>query len=241
MSQGKIILSPSEIIMYNQCPARYYYYKHGVPSITLEPLEFGKDIHNIIKRYYQIIPQGISPKEVKLYLTKASRDVIGEGPIIDKMLYHLQGFLKFEEDRIGSWHINSRPIAIEKRYTKQFLDGVSLKGVIDAIFRKMDRVVVVDWKTGYGYNPQIDYKLAIQGMVYKYLVNADEVYFIFLRFGIYRKMPDYDFEWLKGIVEDVVKNISSHKFDWNIEEHCESCPYNLYCNFHRRGWTIWNL
>lgn len=235
-SSSEILLYPTDIRNYLKCPRMYLYGKSGIPALPHpheKALEFGRLVHAIIRRYYDIIPRGISPREVQLYISKAAREAVGG--MYDKLEWHLKGFVEFEMDRL-SWHVNPKPVAVEREYVRP-----PLAGIVDAVFRKGDAVIVVDWKTGYGKNPRIDRDMAIQGCVYRRLTNASEVYFIFLRFGVVQRLPDYDREWLDSVVGRVLEGIRDGRFDRVKGEHCLECQYSLYCTFEEEGKTLWDL
>lgn len=228
------LYSPSKINSFLTCPKQYQLkYKFKVRELpTPDYFRFGSDIHKIIRRYYENIPENVSPKEVSLFISQAIKKVSAE--ISDKLLQHIRGFTKFEECRL-SWHVNPKPVLIEKEIKKP-----PFHGIIDAMFRKDSESIVVDWKSGYGWNPQLDEKMLIQGNIYRYLTHASHVYFIFVRYNKWLEIPKPDEKLVRKIkiaIEGIESGVNNRVEGW----HCRNCGVNIYCNFEKRGWTLWNL
>jgi len=217
-------LSPTAINIYRKCPRKFMYYVKQFPSLPPHPkyeeaLELGRIVHQIIAHYYNIIPESVTPTEVKMFVTKAYKDVFPESMLHLKERVEMQllNFIKFEKQRLN-WHISAKPIAVEKDYRR---DGVH--GVVDALFRKGDDLVVVDWKTGRG-KARLTEDIVVQMNVYLYLTGAKEAYVVFLEFGEYSVVtPSID-------VVELVKTITSDNlFIPKRGKHCESCEYQMLC------------
>ncbi len=217
-------LSPTAINLYKKCPRKFYYYVNRAPSLPPHPryeeaLEFGKLVHQIIARYYEIIPESLTPTEVKMFVTKAYKDIFPESMyhLKERVEMQLLNFIKFEKERL-KWHVSVKPVAVEHDYQR---NGVH--GVVDALFRKGDDLVVVDWKTGRG-QARLTEDIVVQMNVYLYLTKAKEAYVIFLEFGDYAVVtPSLD-------VEELVRAITSDNvFLPRKGRHCESCEYQMLC------------
>jgi len=231
----KILLSPSSIGEYLGCPYKYYLDKilkvTPLQPMFKEALDFGHLVHEAIKHYYEIIPIDITPKMVKLYISKAIKDV--GGVITDRLEIQLRGFAKFERERL-TWGLNPKPVAVEQMFEKP-----PLHGVVDALFRKGRDYVVVDWKTG--YRAVIDEGYALQGMAYKYLTDAKEMYFVFLQYGQVLKLPNYSFDWFWNKVQSVINGIKNKRFNRLRGEQCKYCEFQIYCKLAEEGITIWQI
>lgn len=231
---SKRLFSPTRINCFLTCPRQHYLrYELKVRELPApDYFEFGSKVHEIIKTYYENIPDGISPKEVSLFISQAVKKVNTE--VSDYLLQHLRGFTKFEESRL-SWHVNPKPVLIERDLTKP-----PFHGIIDAMFRKGDEVIVVDWKSGYGWNPRLDERMLIQGNIYRYLTNASRVFFIFVRYNKWLEIPKADdklVDKIKSAIEGIEAGVN-----YRVKgRQCDDCGVNLYCNFEERRWTLWNL
>jgi len=229
----RLLLSPSSVVLFSKCPYAFYLHKiKNIPPIQpyhREAVEFGRNVHQIIAKYYELIPESMTSSQIYIYLAKAIKEVVGY--VDERLQRQMEGFAKFEKQRLG-WSFSVKPVAIEKEYVKP-----PLKGIVDAVFRRGDKLVVVDWKSG--YTGRITNEMAIQGMIYKYLTGADEVYFVFLQYGYVQKLPNYDMKWLVDQLKKIGEAVDSNRFPKN-KENCETCEYQLYCKFEELGWTVWD-
>lgn len=234
MNNNKVLLSPTSIADFMECPYRFYLRKIKlVPALKpfwKEAVEFGTLVHETIQRYYEIIPKDLTPKEVSIYLSKARHDIGAE--LTERYERQLRGFERFEKQRLG-WSFETKPVAVEKYYEKY-----PFCGIVDVLFRKGRKLIVVDWKTGYGGNINTNYM--IQGMVYRILTDADEVYFVFLEYGLVQKLPKIDKKWFQQQVNNIIKALKTNNFKKNREK-CKYCPYQIYCKLEEIKVTIWEL
>ncbi len=218
------LLSPSSINIYRRCPRKFYFYINGYKSLPppprlREPLGFGRAIHEVIAHYYRIIPDSITPTEVKMYVTKAYKDVFPESlrHLRKRAERQLLNFIKFERERL-KWHISPKPVAVEK----EFIKG-NVHGVVDAIFRKGEDVIVVDWKTGRS-KARLTEDIVIQMNVYLYLTGASTAYVIFLEFGDYAEVTrTLDVE---AIVKEILRD---REFLPRVGSHCRECEFQMVC------------
>lgn len=226
-------ISPTGINLYRECPRKFLYYylnkKSMVPPFR-EALDFGSLIHGIIAEYYRTIPPDIVPDSAIHHLKKVMKKYspqLYDPSIRERAEKQLENFLRFERKRL-QWHISPKPVAIEKEYRK----GV-IHGYVDALFRRGDDLVVVDWKTGRG-QCGITEPIAIQLNVYMYLTGAREAYALFLEYGRFDRL-EYEID-----VESVVNDIMSDSVFAPIRgDHCRFCEYQLICSprdFEMWGW-----
>jgi hypothetical protein len=115
-----------------------------------------------------------------------------------------------------------------------------LRGIVDAVFRRGNETVIVDWKTGMARDPTVDEHLKIQGNVYMYLLNAREIYFIFLRFNDWHRLS-YDEAFIAGKLKAFVDAFNSRSYPRNEGAHCDRCEVNLHCYFDKHRLRWWEL
>jgi len=231
----KKLLSPSRINCMLLCPMKHHL-KYVLKVKELPPpeyFEFGSKLHEVIKNYYLNIPESITPKEVPLFVSQAVKKV--DTDVNDKLLQHLRGFTQFEEVRL-TWNIGTKPLAIEKK-----IERGPFQGIIDAMFKKGEEIVVVDWKSGYGWNPILDDGLQVQGEIYRYLTNADRIFFIFVKYNKWVELPKERNSAIISKIKSAIENIRKGVKDRNKGWHCENCEVSLFCSFLERGWNLWNL
>ena len=227
----KKYISPSAISSYLSCPRKFYYYYNEYPSIEIEtePLIVGKLTHEIIARYYQIVPNYATPREVRMYVTKAFKEKMRPEyePFRDRIESLLLNFIKFEEKRL-TMNMPAKPIAVEKEFVKE-----PVHGIVDALFRKLDgKLVVVDWKTG--KKGRLTEDIIIQMNVYLYLTGAEEALVVFLHTGGYSRVSRDPKINIKAIVEEI---LSDNRYPPMPAKpyYCDTCPFQIICKFHREG------
>ena len=218
----KKLLSPYSINLYRLCPRKFYFYINeyrALPPLYAEALEFGRVVHNIIRRYYELIPNSIVPGEVRLWVSRAFKEVFPESMehLRERVENQLITFIRFEERRL-SWHINPKPVAIEKEFVK---DGVH--GIVDALFRRGNELIVVDWKTGKGQADLTD-DIIVQLNIYMWLTGAHRAYVLFLEYNNFREVTR------RVDVEELVSIIKEDKaFVPRRGPHCSTCEFQIAC------------
>ena len=230
---GDVLVSPSKINMYLKCPMMCYYYTQRVPQKRVGALEYGIKVHQVIAKYYEIIPRNITVERIERFLRRAMKLVKFDGSDSTEM----DNFIKFEKWRVTNKH--GYPIAVEKEFTKG-----DLHGRIDCLLEIEDKRTVIDWKTGYRYK-KINSDMARQGLIYKYITDADEVIFIFLTGdNIVWAEASSSIDMLGISMDEIYEVVDSiRKGDFHIQEgeHCSMCLYNIRCNLDRRGWNLWDI
>ena len=228
-----MLISPTMVNTFIECPYKYYLaYEKMVNPLWKPSYEFGSKLHAVVKEYYNGIGGNITPNEVPLYLSIAVKKV---GIDVEMYRRYLDNFAQFEKQRL-TWHINPKPISVEKEYVRK-----PFKGVVDAVFRGRDGVVIVDWKTGFHkVNPVRDEQLMLQGNIYMYLVGAREMYFIFLSYGHHEKV-EYNEGFLRGKVMEFVEALKKNSFERIVDDRCKQCEYNIPCFFEMYNVGWWDL
>lgn len=227
-----MLISPSGILRFIQCPEKFWL------SISCKPLPlktdvmvFGCNLHEIIAEYYRMLIKSdsitLSELEAKLVVA-ARKHGVGE-QLYKKYRWHFKNFIKFEYERVG-WNVDIKPIAVEKEFEKP-----PFRGTVDAIFKKGDGYVIVDWKSGSLYEDLPDF-YKIQGCVYRYITGIDDVVFYFLGNGRYRRLVLNDCEDVSDIVSRVLNDIKNNVRYLNEGEHCRYCEYQIACLYNRMGW-----
>lgn len=226
----EFFLSPSSINDFLQCPAKFWYSRKYKPlPVKTEAMKSGLLLHKIIATYYKLLPNNLTPSECFIYIRKAIEEVLGTqslNTIMKKFGWHLSKFEKFEKERL-SWHVDVRPIAVEREFIRP-----PFKGIVDAIFKKNNKTIVVDWKSGRAPNTLPDY-YTIQGCIYASLTNADEVIFYFLTSGRFIRVTYGDCTRAKDIISKVIQDIKNGVFEWRPGSHCDICPYQIPCYIER--------
>jgi CRISPR/Cas system-associated exonuclease Cas4 (RecB family) len=222
-----LLLSPSAVLRFIECPEKFWLSLECKPlPLKTDAQIFGLKLHEIIATYYSMLlrSESVTPSEFEPKLMAAAKKCGISEQLFNKYKWHFKNFIKFEMQRV-SWHIDIKPIAVEQRVEKP-----PFKGIIDAIFRKGDDIVVVDWKSGFFPTMLPDY-YKIQGCIYKYLTGASEVLFYFLRNGSYHRLQIEDCEAIEATVKKVLDSISRGIRYRKEGEHCKVCEYQLACHY----------
>ena len=214
--------SPYSLNLYYQCPYKFKlaYIDGAKPLPPSEKMIIGKTIHEVLAKYYEIIPNTITPKEVPLFLAQALKEINVSS---DRLNYLLRGFRRFEERRL-TWNLNPKPIAIEKYFERGMFHGI-----LDVIFKRHDQKLVgVDWKSGRVTMDNVSN--IIQGFVYVYIANLDEMVFVSLISGNEMKLSARELLTFKDVLRKIINGIKAKNFEKNIGDHCKTCEFSLACN-----------
>lgn len=229
------LISPSKINTYLDCPFRYkLLYIDRVKPLYRQAFDFGKKLHDVIREYYTLISQSkddLTQNTIPIFISNAWKKVFGK--VDENDIRFLNGFMKFESERL-SWHINPRPIVIEKEFVRE-----PFHGIVDALFMRGKEKIVVDWKTGLMGATMNDY-IRVQGNIYMYLTDARQAIFVSVGYGSYT-VVEYDETFLKEILRIYTENIRGNRFEPVLDEHCKTCEVSIHCYTSRWGLNWWDL
>ena len=227
-------LSPSSFSMFQQCPFKFFCLKDKgiIPLPQKDNIYaiFGRNLHKLIQQYYIKVMEAKDFDIDNIHSTLS--DVIGEQtPIlgienINKgYTTHLRNFEEFEEDRIKrEWKI----LGVEERFVER-----GLKGFLDARFRHIKKIIVVDWKTGKWRD-----EFLMQGYIYKLLSKADEVMFFQSLNGIEHKLKERDLMKGKSMAQSILNQMKRGINERRRNFFCNSCEYGLYCSLSKIGMKL---
>ena len=226
------LVSYSKMATYKECPFKFYLAYVLQEKPLYKPVyALGQEVHRIIAEYYRSLPDAVTPKEVSMYVTQAAKK-LGLDAYLNTSL--IQNFIRFEEDRL-SWHINPKPIAIEKYYVKE-----PFEGIVDVLFMDKKGMVVVDWKTSL-YKGVVGWeKMRLQANIYMYLTGARRALFYGLVQGRTEEF-EYDEAYLTGQLKAFRENVLANRFERNVGEHCYTCEYNIQCFANLWGFEVLEL
>jgi hypothetical protein len=227
------MISPTMLSVFNECPYKFkiIYVDNRRPMYKPE-FEFGKTIHRIIAEYYKLLPSDATPSDVPMILGSAIKRVMGY--LDENVVRYFRCFENFEKQRL-SWHINPKPLFFEAEVKRG-----QLRGVIDAAFKRNGQTIIVDWKTGMDRDPTVDERLKIQGNFYMYLLDAKEMYFVFIRHSTFHKLT-YDEDFLREKLKAFLDACNKNDYQRREGHHCERCEVNLHCYFDKYGLRWWEL
>jgi hypothetical protein len=226
------LVSYSKMATYKECPYKFYLAYILQEKPLYKPVyTLGQEIHKIIAEYYRTLPEAVTPKEVSMYVTQAAKRLGLDAYLSTSLLLN---FIAFEEDRLR-WHINPKPIAIEKHYVKE-----PFEGIVDALFMSKRGMVVVDWKTSL-YKGVVGWeKMRMQANIYMYLTGATRALFYGLVQGRAEEF-EYDEDYLMDQLRAFRENVQANRFNRNMGEFCHTCEYNIQCFAKLWGFEVLEL
>ncbi len=215
------LLSFSEIMRYKECPMKFWFAKLSVSKDEIpEPLmlQFGSQVHNNIKMYYEDLSKGERKPPLSLFYLK--RGLSGFRSI-NKIA---QNFEFFEKNRK---FLGLIPCEVEKYYKNDLY-----RGKVDAIFRDNEgRLIIYDWKS---FRIHSSYKF--QGYIYSKLTGIKDVRFYSLYYGETINMSPEDFMQGSLVVSNVRQEIDNDRNNgiMSIQRNrssvvCKTCPYQSHC------------
>jgi len=220
-----MLISPSSITRFVECPEKFWLSRECKPlPLKTEVMEFGYVLHQIIAEYYKMLmsSNNVTPSEFEAKLAVAAKKCGINEQLFKRYRWHFKNFLSFENKRI-SWSVDIKPVAVEKKFTKK-----PFYGIVDAIFKKEDGYIVVDWKSGKSYENLPDY-YKIQGCVYRYITGISDVVFYFLIDGTYKRIEVTDCQEITGKVNEILTAVKKGVRYKKRGEHCKMCEYQIAC------------
>jgi len=230
-----MLISPSGVMRFLECPEKFWLSTECKPLPLKTPaMEFGYDLHQIIAEYYKLLMRSnnVTPAELEAKLAVAARKRGVSEQMYNKYKWHFRNFINFEYERI-SWHVDIKPVAVEKKFRK-----APFYGIVDAIFRKDDGYIIVDWKSGSSYGDELSDYYRIQGCIYKYITGIDEMAFYFLKNGTYKRVKYDDCQKVADKVKKVVESVRKG-VRYRVEgKHCKMCEFQIACLHNRLRWWL---
>ncbi|MFT4310344.1 MAG: RecB family exonuclease [Candidatus Woesearchaeota archaeon] len=206
-----MVLSPSSINLYKQCPRKYYYrYILKLPTADSIHLIRGSVVHTVLETVYDVPTQGIGYEDAMQYLGSwMLKKLKSEWELHKKRLEQLglshdQLLFYFEESRVmlRHWLIDyirkcqqtglsfseASALLLPEREKKLVVQQHNIMGIIDVIEKEEGKIKrVVDYKTSAKDKMSAEYELQLA--IYALLITEtfgyppQEVVIHFLKFG----------------------------------------------------------
>ena len=227
--------SPSSTNQFFQCPFQWklLHIDKVQPQTRPNPkARLGKNIHNIIKEYYQNIVKKPTAKQVENIAMCCFNSMFDETlkRYRPKAEIMMGNFINFEKARIPRY---IKPIIVEK-----YLENDLFCGVIDYF----DGKIIIDWKTGNLMRLGNDERR--QGKIYNVLLNDNgyegefKVYFVTLANGRRLELPVTTRTWLNQEIQKMTRMIKANRFPKNRSPLCNWCDAQISCEFD--GVCLWD-
>lgn len=219
------MLSKSKVLCYWYCPYKYKLCYIEGKKVETDEMRRGKEIHEIFKNVYEDLR----------YVRKIDYDLAIEKYWKEEYRKHLKNFVNF------NWWIYNNvqdkklalPIIVEEKFE---LKDKRINGIVDAVWKTSKSCLVLDFKTGMGFENSIDslelamYKSLLEGNGY----NVTHWGFFFTGNNFFwkeRANKEKEEEVLKK-VELTRKLIEGGDFrKTNDKSKCRRCElYKIYCD-----------
>jgi len=224
-----MLVSPTSIDIFFECPYKwkltYIDQKKPLPIVDKERL-FGAMIHNMLKAYYDNLPENPSEEEISTTIEKVIRDYFD--PTFQRREQRvrniMENFKKFELQRVRRQ--KAKPDFVEKKFVYE-----PFSGVIDFY----NSGEVIDWKVR-GVSTLMTMSHIRQGKIYEYILKNNGlpvrvVRFFSLELGEFIAVPRVSDDWLMRQYQQMKEQINSGTFKKVIGNHCRKCEQILNCQF----------
>jgi CRISPR/Cas system-associated exonuclease Cas4 (RecB family) len=232
-------LSKSRMLLYIQCPKKFYieyiagmkeYIEHPEEG---SPLRIGIELHEIFENYYKL-PEA---KKVTKPYQKSIFDVLMTMPNADKYKMQINNFASFNAKIIEEVGVeNYLPLAQE---LDLYDEGLDFRGIIDRVDidpEDPDRHIIIDYKTG---KMKAIHHYLLELSLYKILyerATGNKVSKVGIYFSKNNRLrsteitdedEDYALEVLHGIRKEIVENTENRvEFERRPSFLCNYCDYN---------------
>jgi hypothetical protein len=230
-------VSASDISLFSTCPLWFLLYKNKVKGIEVdnEASQYGIDIHNLIREYFNYVKSHkdyLSPDFIETtFYEMFDKAYVNDSPKFKNKSSNIkENFVRFERERLERDGIeNYLPTSIEQKLCYE-----NLVGVID--YYNENTGTIIDWKTGnmtilepYHY---------VQGKLYERLLTrlgkpVKQVLFVALSSGMSFEMPYVTDSWLDEKINYLLDSVKLNRFRPNPSGLCAYCPYILECQTRR--------
>jgi len=235
-----LMLSPSLVLTYGQCPRRAKFQLDGVEGEEQEQLVLGTKFHEDVNLFFDKIDveKLVKLNENEEAITAYFRGILPKNTQYDKLL---DSFANIEAKRwclLKNKSFYFPVLKEEKIYNKQ----LNLSGIVDRVDQlENEEYVVIDYKTGSFRKSNVS-KLRFQLSFYATLIDKSNILDKEIKYicGYFPKEtpPNHIFfeelkpKTVKAMwkrIENTKKKILSGKFKKNISFLCDYCPYCKIC------------
>lgn len=231
-------LSYNAIALYKMCP-KCYMFSHvwHLESRRIGGMEFGQNVHSILEIIVKKVKQGLPLDEIDVdneveatWRKSMTRSTNEDEKFKKAAKEQISSFVR----NAGDYLIKDNIVSSEDTFNIAF-DGVLVTGRFDAVFRKDEQYILLDFKTGdeRDYTPQLSfYSICFKE---KYGTNIPlllKVYFTkSARFAdISPRSPEEEI----NDIRNVAKEIQLKHFDATPGKVCGQCAYNKICIDHQK-------
>jgi len=234
--------SKSKLNLYKFCPQKYKLQViDKIPSKPSEAMERGKRLHEAFELFYKKISKRKKIQKPKEEIKAVIKKLIEEMKL-EKDYESIIQLYNFANFNLRIFKTLEKEKAIQnfipkQTEWKQYIEEQDFVGIIDAVFKDGNNILVLDYKTG-TYNKskikEYRFELTLYSILWDYF-NEEKA----THWGIY--FSKSDILWTEKIrqkikeenLEEAFKIMNAIKkmqFEPNINPPCEWCDVYFYCN-----------
>lgn len=232
-------LSYNSIALYKLCPKAYMFsHVWHLETSRIGGMEFGQNIHAVIETIVKKVLHGEQLQDINVddevdlaWKKSITRSISEDEKFKTAAKAQIKGFVENAKDYLKQENI----VSSEDTFNIA-LDGVLVTGRFDAVFKRSDLYVLVDFKTGdeRDYTPQLSfYSICFKEKYGSELPLQLKVYFTkTARFeDITARPPEVEINDIKFVANE----IASNHFNATPGKVCGQCAYNKICLDHLRN------
>lgn len=237
-------LSYTQVDNYKTCPLKYKFaYIYNIPGKPSAARQFGTDIHSVLKEFNTRCKEGIiMTLDELLDAFERHWTPLGYPDKIQRGSYKLEGgriLREFYKKYEGSF---KAPLYVEEEFLFK-IDGHGLKGFIDRIDQLPDGTVeIIDYKTGKpkensAFNTkeiQLDIYAMAAEEVLKLNPSKLSLYYLKTNEIVSKVRNQDDMIAVRGLIEEVIKNIVDKNFEPKPGFVCNWCDYPIVCPAYKK-------
>lgn len=234
LEERELVLSYNKIRLYDLCPYAYMFANvWNLETVRIGGLEYGRNIHKILEVILRELKKEKNIDDLNLYeiieenwKNSNFRNDEENDKFKKSATKQIHGFIKSQRDLLKKESI----IAIEDEFNVM-VDNNLITGRFDAVFRKNDKHLILDFKTG----DYVDYtrQLSFYSLCYsqKYAYKEILLAVFFLKTGQLQYITPSPADEEIRRVKEISLNIKSKKFAATPGKHCSDCAYNTICTY----------
>lgn len=231
-SKKDIVLSYNSIALYMMCPLAYKYsHVWHLETVRIGGMEFGQNVHSAAEAILKRIKSGesigsinITDEIEKTWSKSLTKNIVEDDKLKKSAIEQVQIFVNQSKDYLKQENVVSSEEPFNTR-----IEGISVTGRFDAVFKFNKEYVILDFKTGdeRDYTPQLTFYSICFNEKYK-ITPALKVYF--LKTGRYLDITPSDKNKEIEKIKLIANNISNGVFNATPGKACRSCAYNKICS-----------
>ena len=236
---SKTVLSSTKLKTYLECKRKYYFKyikmikEAKIPKEEEDEKIVGSLLHEALKDVFNFKHSVFSERELLDLLKNRLYEKTKEGSLLRlKVDIWLKKLTKFAQNEISRFKKGYRVIAVEKEMFGSF-EGFRIKGNIDRIDEKEDKLSVIDYKSGKinfltqkSIEKAVDFQLEFYYLLVSQKNEVENLYYYDLKEGILEE--ERFFEQKLKLLQEKLKLLRDKKQNFTMTDEIKNCKYCAY-------------